>query len=304
MALATKIAHPARCAAAPCRRPQILGALTAFTSKHLCVALRSIMPLLRVGVDAGGTNTDAVLLDEGNVVLGWCKEPTSPDVLQGIVGAVTGALQRAGQGSARSAPRLLPNTRQWHPNTARLHLLHAEPGAVGAVMLGTTQFVNACIQLKGLAHVAVVRLCGPATHSLPPFCDMPPRLRQAVGGCYFLASGGLAGGRTCLGARAAAASAAGSGSRQPMRWAFDLRCREITRCGADGVQAATSLMAAARLLPWMSSSCAGSLAESWPTASAARWCLASSLLSRRRRSSVRRSSWQMRRRQRTQRQTR
>ena len=56
-------------------------------------------------------------------------------------------------------------------------------------MLGTTQFVNACIQHTGLARVAVVRLCGPATRLLPPFCDLPPTLRQAVGGCYFFAAG-------------------------------------------------------------------------------------------------------------------
>ena len=56
-------------------------------------------------------------------------------------------------------------------------------------MLGTTQFVNAAIQLQGLARVVLVRLCGPATHALPPFCDMPPRLRAAIGGCYFLAEG-------------------------------------------------------------------------------------------------------------------
>lgn len=56
-------------------------------------------------------------------------------------------------------------------------------------MLGSTTFVNACIQLRGLAKVAVVRLCGPATHALPPFSDLPPRLREAVSGCWFLASG-------------------------------------------------------------------------------------------------------------------
>jgi hypothetical protein len=56
-------------------------------------------------------------------------------------------------------------------------------------MLGTTQFVNAATQLQGLERVAVVRLCGPATRALPPFCDMPPALRTAVGGCYILAAG-------------------------------------------------------------------------------------------------------------------
>lgn len=34
-----------------------------------------------------------------------------------------------------------------------------------------------------------VRLCGPATHALPPCCDMPPALRAVVGGCTFLAAG-------------------------------------------------------------------------------------------------------------------
>jgi N-methylhydantoinase A/oxoprolinase/acetone carboxylase beta subunit len=76
-------------------------------------------------------------------------------------------------------------------NNHCLPFLAADPAAVEAVMLGTTQFVNAAVQLDGLAKVAVVRLCGPSTHALPCFCDMPPGLRQAVGGCYFLAAGGL-----------------------------------------------------------------------------------------------------------------
>lgn len=57
-------------------------------------------------------------------------------------------------------------------------------------MLGTTQFVNAVVQLRGLSRVAVVRLCGPATRALPPCCALPPALRAAVGGATFLASGG------------------------------------------------------------------------------------------------------------------
>ncbi|PRW56447.1 hydantoinase subunit beta [Chlorella sorokiniana] len=119
---------------------------------------------LRIGIDCGGTNTDAVVLDASDRVLGWAKRTTTePDVLAGVQQAVTAALRGAGRG----------------------------PEEVAAVMLGTTQFVNACVQLRGLSPVAVVRLCGPATHSLPPFCDMPPALRQAVGGAYFLADGGL-----------------------------------------------------------------------------------------------------------------
>ncbi len=69
-------------------------------------------------------------------------------------------------------------------------MLVAGPDGVHAVMLGSTHFVNACIQRKGLAKVAVIRLCGPATQALPPFCDMPPQLRGAVAGHYAFVSGG------------------------------------------------------------------------------------------------------------------
>ena len=34
---------------------------------------------MRIGIDVGGTNTDAVLMD-GIDVLGWRKTPTTPDV--------------------------------------------------------------------------------------------------------------------------------------------------------------------------------------------------------------------------------
>ena len=34
---------------------------------------------MRIGIDVGGTNTDAVLMN-GIEVLGWRKTPTTPDV--------------------------------------------------------------------------------------------------------------------------------------------------------------------------------------------------------------------------------
>ena len=39
---------------------------------------------MRIGIDVGGTNTDAVLMD-GLDVLGWRKTPTTPDVGTGII---------------------------------------------------------------------------------------------------------------------------------------------------------------------------------------------------------------------------
>ena len=59
-------------------------------------------------------------------------------------------------------------------------LLAADSADVSACMLGTTYFVNACVQCRGLARVAVFRLCGPATRALPPCCDVPYELRKAL----------------------------------------------------------------------------------------------------------------------------
>src|SRR6266511_1507888 len=42
---------------------------------------------MRIGIDVGGTNTDAVLMDERRV-LAEVKTPTTPDVTSGIVAAL------------------------------------------------------------------------------------------------------------------------------------------------------------------------------------------------------------------------
>ena len=70
-----------------------------------------------------------------------------------------------------------------------LLLLAADCADVSACMLGTTQFVNACVERRGLSRVAVLRLCGPATHALPPYCDVPVELRDALGGHHHLLDG-------------------------------------------------------------------------------------------------------------------
>ena len=70
--------------------------------------------MLRVGVDVGGTNTDAAVMD-GARLLGSNKSPTTPDVTSGIVAAVSAALAAA----------KLPAS------------------ALRAVMIGTTHFTNA-----------------------------------------------------------------------------------------------------------------------------------------------------------------
>src|SRR5882672_5698337 len=101
----------------------------------------------RIGIDVGGTNTDAVLLEDGRVVHA-IKTPTTEDVTDGIVAA----LDRLGH----------------HPEVAR--------GAIDGVVIGTTHFVNAVIQRRNLAPIAAIRIGMPASASLPPFCDWPADL--------------------------------------------------------------------------------------------------------------------------------
>ncbi|HEY8487970.1 MAG TPA: hydantoinase/oxoprolinase N-terminal domain-containing protein, partial [Thermaerobacter sp.] len=106
---------------------------------------------MRIGIDVGGTNTDAVLLD-GNRVVAWHKAPTSPEVTAGIAAAVRGVLRAAG----------------------------CRPGAVQAVMIGTTHFANAVVERR-LEPVGVIRIGLPATAALPPLVDWPADLAACVG---------------------------------------------------------------------------------------------------------------------------
>jgi len=116
---------------------------------------------LRIGVDVGGTNTDAVLM-RGREVLAVHKIATTADVGSGIRGALAEVLRQA----------QLP------------------PERIGAVMIGTTHFTNAFVQARSLARVGVIRLAAPATVSLPPFVDWPERLHRAVSGYAVVARGG------------------------------------------------------------------------------------------------------------------
>jgi N-methylhydantoinase A/oxoprolinase/acetone carboxylase beta subunit len=115
----------------------------------------------RIGIDVGGTNTDAVLLEDGRVVHA-VKTPTTEDVTAGIVAAL-GLLVRDAE-------------------VAR--------GAIDGVVIGTTHFVNAVIQRRSLAQIAAIRIGLPASASLPPFCDWPADLASLVRGQVFMLEGG------------------------------------------------------------------------------------------------------------------
>ena len=116
---------------------------------------------MRIGVDVGGTNTDAVLMD-GRRVVATHKAPTSKDVTQGIVAAIRAVLEDSG----------------------------ARADSMTAVMVGTTHFTNAFVERRGLEQVAVLRLALPAARGLPPMVDWPEDIAEAVGRHHTMLHGG------------------------------------------------------------------------------------------------------------------
>jgi N-methylhydantoinase A/oxoprolinase/acetone carboxylase beta subunit len=116
---------------------------------------------MRIGIDVGGTNTDAVLMD-GRSVLAEVKAPTTLDVTSGIVTALETLIADSGVGAEQ----------------------------VQGVMIGTTHFTNAVVEAKRLMPTACIRLGLPATQALPPMVDWPHRLREALGNHAYLCHGG------------------------------------------------------------------------------------------------------------------
>ena len=76
--------------------------------------------MYKLGIDVGGTNTDAVLVDENRAVVADIKYPTSADIYDGILGAMRTVLEVSG----------------------------VDPAQIHQAMLGTTQCTNAIVERK------------------------------------------------------------------------------------------------------------------------------------------------------------
>ncbi len=116
---------------------------------------------LRIGIDVGGTNTDAVLM-RGKDVLAYSKQATTPDVTSGVSSAIRSVLMQSSQ----------------------------DPAAIGSVMVGTTHFVNAFVQRRDLQEVAIIRVGLPMTSGILPLIDWPEELRDQIGEHIFMVGGG------------------------------------------------------------------------------------------------------------------
>src|SRR5437867_9281111 len=117
---------------------------------------------ISVGVDVGGTHTDAVVLDHQGQVLRAVKSQTTKDMIQGILNA------RENLFSDRTINRR----------------------DVDAGMFGTTHSTNAIVERKGLSKVGVIRIGKQSSSSIPPMYTLPEDLSASVNGASVMMDGG------------------------------------------------------------------------------------------------------------------
>jgi len=116
---------------------------------------------MRIGIDVGGTHTDAVILD-GEKVVAATKALTSADVVSGITEALDTVLKDGA----------------------------VDQNKIETVMIGTTQFTNAIVERRELARTAAVRIGLPSGKGMPPMVDWPQDIVEAIGGEVYMLHGG------------------------------------------------------------------------------------------------------------------
>lgn len=118
--------------------------------------------MYKIGIDVGGTNTDAVIIDENLELVHGVKVPTSGDIQTGIENALHKVMSES----------------------------EITPSKISHAMLGTTQCTNAIVERKKLSKVGVIRLGYPATASVKPYTAWPEDMVEVLGEKYELLHGG------------------------------------------------------------------------------------------------------------------
>ena len=119
------------------------------------------MTQLRIGIDVGGTNTDAIVVDQDGTVVATTKAATTPDPSDGIRAALDAVI--AG----------------------------IDKSLVTQAMLGTTHPANAIIRRKDLEKVGVLRLAAPSSLAVRPGAAWPKDLHAEVIGPRQIIKGGF-----------------------------------------------------------------------------------------------------------------
>jgi N-methylhydantoinase A/oxoprolinase/acetone carboxylase beta subunit len=120
------------------------------------------MSIYRIGIDVGGTHTDAVILDDNFQVISSTKSATTEDVSTGIYSAMREVISISG------VPR----------------------EQVKYAMLGTTHCTNAIVERKRLNNIAVIRIGAPATLAISPLTGTPEDLKSILGQRSYIIRGG------------------------------------------------------------------------------------------------------------------
>ncbi|GGX73122.1 hydantoinase [Litorimonas cladophorae] len=116
---------------------------------------------MRIGIDVGGTHTDAVILN-GDDVIAATKALTSADVISGVTAALDEVLKQSG----------------------------VSVSSIRTVMIGTTQFTNAIIERRELSRAAVIRIGLPSGRGMPPMVDWPQDMIDAIDAEVYMLHGG------------------------------------------------------------------------------------------------------------------
>ncbi|MBA4696091.1 MAG: hydantoinase/oxoprolinase family protein [Legionella sp.] len=120
--------------------------------------------MYRIGIDIGGTNTDAVLVSSDNKILHTAKTKTTVDICSGFTKSISAVLSENKE-------------------------------LISSVFAGTTHAINALLQAKDLSKVGVLRLAGHLPNTIPACFNWPVTLKNAL----FAASKTLPGGFNCDG---------------------------------------------------------------------------------------------------------
>jgi N-methylhydantoinase A/oxoprolinase/acetone carboxylase beta subunit len=106
----------------------------------------------RLGIDVGGTNTDAVLIDENLNVIAEVKLPTTLEVHDGIFTAIKEVLEES----------------------------KVDRKLITKAMLGTTHCTNAIVERKRLSDIGILRIGAPATTGIRPMVDWDDALKAVA----------------------------------------------------------------------------------------------------------------------------
>lgn len=116
-----------------------------------------------IGVDIGGTNTDAALVDQNEQIVSAVKTPTTDDISLGFETCLNQLLNQ----------------------------INISSKDIRGVFLGTTHATNAILQQRDLFRVGVIRIAGQKPEALPVAYSWPSDLKACCIGGFETVNGGF-----------------------------------------------------------------------------------------------------------------